>query len=137
MTAGLADDLDATLRRREADCVDIRVQAQEVCHAKEPRPRMHNAVEPAAHTNNGLQDDADLGDELPMRLHLVRRDVQLASETISASVSRAASAEMSSPKLEGLPLPRATHDAEKGLAATRRWHTLTRWPVFFACRQPG
>ncbi len=104
MTADLADDLDTSLRRCEAD--------------REPRPCMHNAVEPAAHTNNGLQDDADLG--------LAGRDLQLARETISASVSRAASAEMSPPKLEGLPQPRATHDAEKGLAATRRWHTLTR-----------
>ena len=126
MTAGLADDLDTSQRRREADLAGIRVQAQEACYAKEPCPCMHNAVEPAAHTNNGWQDDTDLGDELLMRLHLAGRDLPLARQTISASVSRAASAEMSPPKLEGLPQPRATHDAEKGLAATRRWHTLTR-----------
>ena len=39
---------------------------------------------------------------------------------------RAASAGVSAPGLEALPQPRATHDAEKGLAATRRWQTLTR-----------
>lgn len=125
-TAGLADDLATRLRRRDADPVDIRVQAQKVCYPMEPRPCMHNAVGPAASTNNGLQDDADLGEELIVRHHLARRDLQLARETISASVSRATSAGLSAPELEGLPQPRATHDAEKGLAATRRWHTLTR-----------
>jgi hypothetical protein len=87
---------------------------------------MPNPAEPAAHTNNGLQGDADLGGDLLVRLDLARRDRRLARETISASVSRAASAKMSAPELEPLPQPRATHDADKGLAATRRWHTLTR-----------
>jgi hypothetical protein len=47
------------------------------------------AVEPAAHIHNGLQDDADLGDDLLARLDLARRGLQLARETISASVCRA------------------------------------------------
>jgi len=55
-----------------------------------------------------------------------QRDPLVAREAISASVCRAASAGMSAPGLEVLPQPRATHDAEKGLAATRRWQTLTR-----------
>jgi hypothetical protein len=126
MAAGLADELATSQRRREADRVDIGVQAQKLCYAKEPRPCMHDPAEPTAQTNNGFQDDADLGDDLLVRLDLARRELQFAREAISASVSRAASSELSPPELEALPQPRATHDAEKGLAATRRWHTLTR-----------
>jgi hypothetical protein len=52
--------------------------------------------------------------------------VSVERETISESASLTAWAGVSAPELEALPRPRATHDAERGLAATRRWHTLTR-----------
>ena len=68
----------------------------------------------------------DFGDEQLESLDVARGDLQLARETISESASFAASAWVSAPELEALPQPRATRDAETGLAATRRWHTLTR-----------
>jgi hypothetical protein len=45
---------------------------------------------------------------------------QAAQQTVGALVSG-----QNAPELEALPQPRAIHDAERGLAATRRWHTLT------------
>jgi hypothetical protein len=126
LAAGMADDLATSRGRREANLGDTRVQAQEVYHAGQPRPCLHNAVKPAAQTKDTLQNGADFGDKLLAYPDLAQRDLQLARETGSASASRAAPARVSAPELEALPQPRATHDAEKGLAATRRWHTLSR-----------
>lgn len=124
LAAGLAGDLATSLRRREAD-LDIAVRPRSCC-ADEPRPCMHDVVDLGAQSNNGLQDGADFGDEQLVSLDLARGDLQLARETISESASLAASAGVSAPELEALPQPRAIRDAETGLAATRRWHTLTR-----------
>jgi hypothetical protein len=100
--------------------------AQKVYCAGDPRPCMHNAVAPAAQNNNRVQNGTDVGDELLAYLDLAQRDLQIARQTSYSSASHVASAGVGAPGLEALPQPRAIHDAEKGLAATRRWHTLTR-----------
>jgi hypothetical protein len=60
--------------------------------------------------------DADLVDFDVRDVHIRVPDQKLASLVASAGVS--------TQELEALPQPRAIRDAEKGLAATRRWHTL-------------
>jgi hypothetical protein len=126
MAAGLAGELGTSRRRLETGLGDTRVQAEKGCCAKEPHPCLHHPVEPAALANNGLQNRTDFGDELLVHLKPARRDQRLAHASISGSTPLGASAGVSAPELEALPQPRAIHDAGKGLAATRRWHTLTR-----------
>ena len=100
--AGPADGLAASLRRRETDLAQIRVQARKGANADEARPCSSTAFELAAVTKLGLQNSADVGDRLLASLDLTRRDLHLARGAISESTSLATSAGVSSPDLDAL-----------------------------------
>jgi hypothetical protein len=143
MAAGLADDLATSLRRRETDLAEIRMQARKIRYTEEPRLYLHNAVDLAALTRRGLQTSVDIGDELLVYLDMARKDLRFARETISESASRAASAGVSSPELEALPrrvdhlsriIQSATEGAERAInhlqAAERAISELAARPSF-------
>lgn len=126
--ADLADRLTASLRRRETDLVQIRVQARKGLHVGESRPSSHTTFELAAMTRRGLQHSTEVGDELLMLLEQTGKDLHLAREAISESAALAASTRVSSPDPELLPhwvchldriIQSATEGAERAIIHLR------------------
>jgi hypothetical protein len=101
--AGLADRLTASMRRRQAELVEIGVRARKGVHTGKRSPHLHTTFELAALTRSGLQHGGDIGDELIAFLDLTRTSLHLAHESISRSASLVPSVGGGEPDLEVLP----------------------------------